>query len=253
MITNSRALWLAVPFALCFGPQVGYTDPVGALTTFTSGTPARASEVNGNFNTVKAAVDNNNSRITTLEAVNAAARIAALETQNAALAAQVTASSGLVVKANGVPIGTLLQWSPSASVLLSSTYYLFIVNAVDSKGRPEKAGEIFQTQFVYPTADCSGSPYTSSGQAPVLGDATSLQGAVFATEFNKQLYYVPRGATTAATNPTFQSRLTGAGCEPFTYVPTANDKYFMPLPNVPSITGVSTASFATPITIGRAQ
>jgi len=37
--------------------------------TFTSGTPARASEVNGNFSAVKTAVDDNAARITTLETV----------------------------------------------------------------------------------------------------------------------------------------------------------------------------------------
>jgi hypothetical protein len=40
---------------------------VGPLTTFTAGTPAKASEVNGNFSAVSAAVNDNASRITTLE------------------------------------------------------------------------------------------------------------------------------------------------------------------------------------------
>jgi len=40
---------------------------VGPLTTFTPGTTARASEVNGNFSTVKISVDDNHSRISLLE------------------------------------------------------------------------------------------------------------------------------------------------------------------------------------------
>ncbi len=40
---------------------------VTGLISFTVGAPAKASEVNGNFSAVKTAVDNNNSRITTLE------------------------------------------------------------------------------------------------------------------------------------------------------------------------------------------
>jgi hypothetical protein len=67
MKANLRILWLAVLFALCFGGRVGHAGPVGPLTTFTAGTPALASEVNGNFSAVKTAVDDNASRITTLQ------------------------------------------------------------------------------------------------------------------------------------------------------------------------------------------
>jgi TolA-binding protein len=41
--------------------------PVGDLTTFVAGTPARAAEVNGNFSAVRAAVDDNDARIRALE------------------------------------------------------------------------------------------------------------------------------------------------------------------------------------------
>lgn len=61
-------------------------DVVG-LKTFVSGTPALASEVNDNFNAVKNAVDDNQSRVSTLEGVDAAARIAALEAQLSAVVA----------------------------------------------------------------------------------------------------------------------------------------------------------------------
>jgi len=42
--------------------------PVGQLTTFTGGTQAKASEVNGNFNTVSTAVNDNDTRIGAIEA-----------------------------------------------------------------------------------------------------------------------------------------------------------------------------------------
>lgn len=45
-----------------------YAGEVTGLTSFTAGTPARAAEVNSNFSAVKAAVDNNNSRLTGVEA-----------------------------------------------------------------------------------------------------------------------------------------------------------------------------------------
>jgi hypothetical protein len=52
------ALLLATP---------AWAGPVGPLTTFSSNTPAVASEVNGNFTAVKSAVDDNATRIGTLE------------------------------------------------------------------------------------------------------------------------------------------------------------------------------------------
>jgi hypothetical protein len=54
----------------------GIAGTVTGLTTFTANTPARASEVNGNFTAVKTAVDDNQAQITALNA-----RITALEAQ----------------------------------------------------------------------------------------------------------------------------------------------------------------------------
>jgi len=61
-------------------------------TTFTSGTTAKASEVNANFTAVKTAVDDNDSRIATLEAALTAltTRVTALETENAKLTTENT-------------------------------------------------------------------------------------------------------------------------------------------------------------------
>lgn len=65
MKTNLRMLWVAV---LCsFASAASLAGSVGPLTTFTPNTPALASEVNGNFSAVRTAVNDNDSRITTLE------------------------------------------------------------------------------------------------------------------------------------------------------------------------------------------
>ena len=75
--------WIAVATSLLM-VGVAAAAPVNGLTTFTSGTQARASEVNGNFTAVKTAVDDNNTRIGTLL------------TQLATLQATVTALQGTV-------------------------------------------------------------------------------------------------------------------------------------------------------------
>ncbi len=49
--------------ALLLGVPGVHAGQVGNLTTFTAHTPAKADEVNANFNAVKAAVDDNNSEI----------------------------------------------------------------------------------------------------------------------------------------------------------------------------------------------
>jgi len=80
MKTNLRMLWTGLFLSASAAAHAG--DVVG-LKSFTSGTPALASEVNGNFTAAKSAVDDNASRVTTLEGVNAAGRLTVLEGLNA--------------------------------------------------------------------------------------------------------------------------------------------------------------------------
>lgn len=60
-----HVLSLAAAVALSTG--VARAGTVTGLTTFTAGTQAKAAEVNGNFSAVKAAVDDNDARVTALE------------------------------------------------------------------------------------------------------------------------------------------------------------------------------------------
>jgi hypothetical protein len=84
---NSNHLRLAALLLAVAGLPAGaaLASPVTGTNTFTAGTPIRAADVNANFTAVKAAVDDNASRITALEATSAASRLTALE---AALAAR---------------------------------------------------------------------------------------------------------------------------------------------------------------------
>jgi trimeric autotransporter adhesin len=74
MNTNVRMAVVAVLVATVTVTLPGIASQVGSLVSFTANTPAKASEVNGNFTVVKTAVDDNQAQITALNA-----RIAALE------------------------------------------------------------------------------------------------------------------------------------------------------------------------------
>lgn len=62
-----RATVLASLISCLLGLQSATAGEVTGLVNFTAGTPARAAEVNGNFNAVKTAVDDNHARIGALQ------------------------------------------------------------------------------------------------------------------------------------------------------------------------------------------
>lgn len=62
---TSPLLTIALFVLIFMPPAVG--SQVGALTTFTNGTTADANEVNANFNAIRTAVNDNDTRITALE------------------------------------------------------------------------------------------------------------------------------------------------------------------------------------------
>jgi len=67
MKANSRILLLAALFILA--STGSHAAPVGLpLTTFTAGTTAKASEINGNFSVLKTSVEGDEARIGALEA-----------------------------------------------------------------------------------------------------------------------------------------------------------------------------------------
>jgi hypothetical protein len=68
MNANIRMTVVAVLVAATTVTLPGIASQVSGLVTFTSGTPAKASEVNGNFTAVKTAVDDNQAQIIALRA-----------------------------------------------------------------------------------------------------------------------------------------------------------------------------------------
>jgi len=85
MKTTPKLHWIAALFVLASSTVLA--GPVGTLNTFTAGTAASAAQVNSNFDTVKAAVNDNDARITPLETTvtNNSASIATIGTTIAGL------------------------------------------------------------------------------------------------------------------------------------------------------------------------
>lgn len=65
-ISNAKIIFAAIIAGSTWSMSL-YASNVGNLTTFTSGTPAVASEVNGNFSTLTTAVNDNDTRLTAVE------------------------------------------------------------------------------------------------------------------------------------------------------------------------------------------
>jgi hypothetical protein len=97
MKTRMLHITLIVTIAIAVGFGIAWTDSLVIPYTFTANTPALASEVNACFQAVRAAVNDNNSRITTLESelADAVDRIYDLETKLAYMAVETYTINGL--------------------------------------------------------------------------------------------------------------------------------------------------------------
>jgi len=215
--------------------------------TFSSGQPARAAEVNENFEEVESAIDQNASEI----AANASA-IAELRVAINAL------SSGIQVLADGVPIGMWLGQGDSRPGITtfraqSTMNYIFdVVSQVDAgstvpQDRPTAIGDLMFKVVWFELSGCTGQAYVSND----LNPDTAAQGYVFRADDPTdptQTYYVPTlSLVEERIVPSRRSFLEG-GCVNFAMPPS--NPFVPAFPNDPDITGVASGSFLPPIVLG---
>jgi hypothetical protein len=151
--------------ALMLVTQVATAGPVNGLNTFTAGTPARAAEVNTNFAAVKTAVDDNNTRISTLV------------TQMAALQAQVTTLQTQL--ANVIPLNNVVSVTQVAGVttVRLTGVNLQVVNGMGSTATRNGMGNIY---VGYDEARTAGIPQCSIGRNPTTFAVIANEGTCIA-------------------------------------------------------------------------
>ena len=177
----SRSLKLALCAISCaLSLPTAQASDVTGLTTFTSGTPARANEVNDNFGAVKSAVDDNHARIAALEATIAqlAARLGALENS------QVMALNPYID----------VQSANGPTVVLTGAN-LQIVNGMERSASTNGLGNLI---LGYNEARTSGTEVCSIGadanDVPLFDEATcSAAGGVWALNHKSGSHYLVVG------------------------------------------------------------
>jgi len=188
--------------------SIALAAPLTVPNSFTSGTTARASEVNENFSAVETAVDDNDSRIST---------------NTATIAAIQTPLTPSVFDGTGTRIGFLVTAGESNITILTEEGY--ILNPVSKSNG--SALNFVQEELYFSSLDCSGIAYTRMG--PSFVRATyDLAGVIVLT-------YSDRNSVPTANFPYNSIISGGGGCN----VQSGTQPSVSPaLLNDPIITGV---------------
>lgn len=213
---------------------------------FQSGEPARAAEVNANFDALEAGIDANSS---SLEAVRASvdsisasveANVSAISNNSAAIAegdaALASRLGALVLDGNGEEIGQLISIGENLWTLIAINQSGYIQNI------SIQDGTLGSGVLVYESSDCSGTPYASD----TFGGHVQRY---FDTLGNPSLYYIDKSAV-ATSNFNSGSLSFEGGC--FTQGDIGRNVWPVSI-NDPTVTGVSSDTYSLPIRIDRAQ
>ncbi len=231
--------------------STSYAGQVTIPNTFVSETSARAGEVNANFNSVKAAVDDNNQRITG-NAANITNNTADIG-QNAADIGQLSNNVKLLVAvdANGIDIGfaSIPNRLGTVNIATSMGYYS---SMYPGKGRLA----IYDTLYFTDTT-CGGSGGTtwidySFAFALIPGTVFENNNYEMAgssdTWPTNDLWYLPQSATFLNNQIVGSSKSSypGSSCSSVTQTLLEAAQVF---PNDPAITGIANTPYPAPISL----
>lgn len=150
----------------CMAAMPAFAD-VTLPHTFTSGTPARAAEVNANFTALKTATDANSAAIDGLKA----------DLQALALSMR----GGLQVQVNGVTIGAFYGHDEEQNLLALTAQGYFVDLMPNKTDETAGAGSALKAGYLgFDAADCQGNMYLTG--IAMLGERNIVyrQGIVFA-------------------------------------------------------------------------
>jgi hypothetical protein len=162
---------------------------------FQAGMPARAAEVNANFDALEGAIDQNANAISS-NAGNITSNTTAIAvntgnvSDNATAIASLASGGGIAVFSQGVSIGRLVFPTNDDFWLISDKGYWFRVPMIATGDYLTQAGG-----FVYTATDCAGQAYVT-GVTDNINDAVMKFGMVFSAPGSDLVgfsaYYVPR-------------------------------------------------------------
>ncbi len=218
---------------------------------FQSGTPARATEVNANFDALESAIDQNASVLQGEQAV----QNDRLDSIEDAIAQLSSLRAPLLVEANSQILGIYIS-GQSAFRVYTDQGYFFDVHSARNTSVWNPPGDMFVTTdqgVYYDEPGCSGQGWipTTNNQpeiAPLYSPTAITHGLVFRHESGRT-FYVPKNVIPRPTPPLSQSqRLPDGSCVGPGILP---DYSVDVLPNDPAVTGVPNEIIQRPIRLVR--
>jgi hypothetical protein len=232
-----KSLVIGPAMSLVLASATTHAGPVTVPNTFVSGAPARADEVNANFNAVAGAVNDNDTRIDTnvsdisrnasdiatnaseiasnasgvaANASEIAANTSGVATNAAAIANITGAPRYVIVDSNGQIIGDIIGGGFTWPVIITSEGYVTELRSADGIVRP--GSHVFFTE-----QGCTGDSYMDLGND--LDGTTTNQGYRLSTDWHGgvggiynllpynsgdttvEYWYIPRGPTIVSNLP----------------------------------------------------
>lgn len=201
-------------------------DDLTIPSTFQPNTPARAADVNANFDAVETAVDDNAADIAA-NTTNIAANMMKIQENKDAIAATPT-SSGIPVYPQGSEVGKLIAPDGSHFLLISPQGFVFRAHST----RPQIEYLEPHRAVFFSEPGCTGNAFIDSRALwqDIQGYVFAAQGSTASSEF----YYSPRGDSPVIIGQLIQSVTGNNICSNWTDTRNVQEVF----PNDPEITGV---------------